>query len=767
MDDESRNELEENASNTEELENLLEASVPSQSSELPLTIGEHELGKVSPYWIPDNFTSNCMECNCKFTMIKRRHHCRACGRILCSKCCGMRASLEYLQNQEQRVCETCFQTLAKILMDELQNDEDSESSPRKRPNPNNPMEYCSTVPPPLQINSSGSQPPPSVMVPVGVLKREGSSRIKEPPKQVMFSDGIRPGGDLTELDGSEEHRNAFRKPGRVGKRGSIPPVMLPPIDPISQSFIVDKSLPPVYVNNKGETSYEENWSLSKIMENLKDPNLPPLQFAINRNLIARVKIVELDCCMKETCWVICSKGMGCVGQDEIIFILTLTEPDDDQIPKEIFLQLHYIYQEAAKGNTVNELGYWCVNESNFLDSKQHGGFLFIRPSFQCLNRIDLPPPPFLVGILIHKSEIPWARVFPLRLMLRLGAEFRYYPCPLVSVRFREPVYYEVGHTIIKLLADFQNLKYTIPSVRGLRIHMEANQTSILIPKNRYDQVVRALKNSNDPVLALAGCFSCEADAHLVCMQSKGTEITYSTQAININEKPRKVTGASFVVLNGALKTTSGVAAKTSIIEDGLMVQVPRDTMTSLRNKLRNMEDWSVKCGPIEGRNAEEVVKIIWCEDDKNFNVGVKSVIDNMALDGVPSIRVHSGKDFMGSTKLIRWTQVFIIKCEDGATSAKLGDPLEVNNLSESIARATCIALIKLLDLLAASGLTILAVRATMDQENVGYEAGSNGEKLAPIYMNSLDNELIPVLHKAGSINDSAAVLELVFHIMDQ
>ena len=54
--------------------------------------------------------------------------------------------------------------------------------------------------------------------------------------------------------------------------------------------------------------------------------------------------------MKETCWVICSKGMGCVGQDEIIFILTLTEPDDDQIPKEIFLQLHYIYQEAAKGN---------------------------------------------------------------------------------------------------------------------------------------------------------------------------------------------------------------------------------------------------------------------------------------------------------------------------------------------------------------------------------------------------------------------------------
>lgn len=52
-----------------------------------------------------------------------------------------------------------------------------------------------------------------------------------------------------------------------------------------------------------------------------------------------------------------------------------------------------------------------------------------------------------------------------------------------------------------------------------------------------------------------------------------------------------------------------------------MVQVPSDTMTALRNKLRNMEDWSVCCGPVEGRNVEETVRIIWCEDDRNFNIG--------------------------------------------------------------------------------------------------------------------------------------------------
>jgi len=43
----------------------------------------------------------------------------------------------------------------------------------KHPNPNNPMEYCSTVPPLQQVTDSKNQPLPSVLVPVSVLKREG------------------------------------------------------------------------------------------------------------------------------------------------------------------------------------------------------------------------------------------------------------------------------------------------------------------------------------------------------------------------------------------------------------------------------------------------------------------------------------------------------------------------------------------------------------------------------------------------------------------
>lgn len=43
---------------------------------------------------------------------------------------------------------------------------------------------------------------------------------------------------------------------------------------------------------------------------------------------------------------------------------------------------------------------------------------------------------------------------------------------------------------------------------------------------------------------------------------------------------------------------------------------------------------------------------------------MKSCIDGKALDGVPSIRVHNGTDYSGNSKIIRWTEVFILQVID-------------------------------------------------------------------------------------------------------
>lgn len=62
--------------------------------------------------------------------------------------------------------------------------------------------------------------------------------------------------------------------------------------------------------------------------------------------------------------------------------------------------------------------------SSFLGSEEHAGFLYIRPTLQSLQGLPLPNQPYLFGLLVHRAEVAWAKAFPLRLMLRLGAEYR-------------------------------------------------------------------------------------------------------------------------------------------------------------------------------------------------------------------------------------------------------------------------------------------------------------------------------------------------------
>ncbi|XP_015183485.1 PREDICTED: zinc finger FYVE domain-containing protein 9 isoform X2 [Polistes dominula] len=749
-------------------------------TESTLTESIKILGKEPPFWIPDSDASSCMLCDIKFTVLKRRHHCRACGKVLCSKCCNMKYRLEYQGNIHSRVCVACYQLLMKAENQHetsnwptncvnYGNNSDVNSPQGRPPNPNNPMEYCSTIPPLQQLAGGLPPPPPTVMVPVGVLKREGSTKQRsEGSKSVMFSD---------ELDSSWDLKPPYRKTGskRVSasdtssiSSGSKKQNLLP-LDPNTNSYIPQDPnlLPPTVTIHKGQISYHNVNDQDLLYRTLKNECEPPVMFAINKNLYAYVKITNLSCCVNRICWNVTSKGLACVGQDEIILLLE-TLPDETQIPKDLLMYINHIYIEATKGNTMTELSV-SIHQGggNLLGSREHAGFLFIRQTLQCLQKIVLPPSPFLVGLLIHRWETPWAKVFPLRLVLRLGAEYRYYPCPLVSVRFRDALYFEIGHTVMKVLADFRNFGYTLPGVRGLTIHLKNRTTDVMFPRNRYDQVIKGLNNSNDHVLAFASNFSITADSHLVCIQTNtGDESSYQTQAINIQNKPRTVTGASFIVINGALKSSMGLSAKSSIVEDGLMVEIMPEKMEALKAALKNMHDFSIGCGRQGATEPDETVNIKWVENDVQFNLGVKSPIDGQLMDGVPSIRVHNATDYRGTSRFIRWTEVFIIKSDDHPNGVH--DPMDINKLSESIARATCAALVKLLDLLATAGLTKIGVRTTIHPDNVGYEAGSEGAKLPPIYMNSLDNELIQILHKAAqSSQDTHTVLELIFYVLDE
>nr|XP_045007442.1 FYVE, RhoGEF and PH domain-containing protein 6 [Jaculus jaculus] len=72
------------------------------------------LGSKAPIWIPDTRATMCMICTSEFTLTWRRHHCRACGKIVCQACSSNKYGLDYLKKQPARVCEHCFQELQKL-----------------------------------------------------------------------------------------------------------------------------------------------------------------------------------------------------------------------------------------------------------------------------------------------------------------------------------------------------------------------------------------------------------------------------------------------------------------------------------------------------------------------------------------------------------------------------------------------------------------------------------------------------------------------------
>jgi len=733
------------------------------------------LGKVAPFWVPDSEASNCMICDAKFNLVKRRHHCRGCGHVLCSVCCSEKFALNYMEGKEGRVCKPCKNILERLAKAESSTDQSSTSDLlQQRPNPANPMEYCSTVPPYQQVADQGgaSSSTPSVMVPVGVLKKPDASNSGEQsePKNVMFSDGIRPGGDLTELDGQPESRKSSRRSGSrghkksrsrqngqsgAGNSSSRGPVAA---SDVAKSLIPNDGLP--YVSGVGPVENEE------LIQRFQNKDSVP--FTLNRNLRVYVKLVNYTP-VSEFVWNFKTQGMTAVGQDELA-ILLVKNPEEQIPPRDIFEHLQSLYEQAGRGSHISDMGYSVIlSGSQFLGSTDFGGFLFFRHTFQCLDDLDCPNSPFLFGVLITRWEMSWARVFPLRLLLRLGADSRYYPTPLWSWRDRTTVYKEIGQTIMQVLCDFRNFTYSLPIIRGMMIHMEDKLTTVLIPQNSYPQIQKALEMSNTPVLALGGNFSPSADSHLVAVQRDDDEPStnpmnnsdYETQAINIQNKERKVTGASFIVLSGALKTSSGLTAKSSIVDDGIMVQVSQDRMMSIRKSLNNMENIKIDCGPVGVDAPDETVHIKWVDGDHAVNAGIKSLIDDSPMDGIMSIRMSAGgTDYMNGDNLIRWTEVFLLPSKNSDRVADAEDPARA---AGHLARAICMALTPHLGKLKEADLSPLAVRVNLDPDSACYEAGSNGKVLPPNFMETLDNELVPIIHGQSATH---AAFEFVFHILD-
>ncbi|CAL8101719.1 unnamed protein product [Orchesella dallaii] len=82
-----------------------------------IAMGSHNQADIKKYWMPDSVSKECYECGERFTTFRRKHHCRICGQIFCSRCCSQEIPGKIIgYSGDLRVCIYC----CKIVLSYLQ-----------------------------------------------------------------------------------------------------------------------------------------------------------------------------------------------------------------------------------------------------------------------------------------------------------------------------------------------------------------------------------------------------------------------------------------------------------------------------------------------------------------------------------------------------------------------------------------------------------------------------------------------------------------------
>ncbi|KAJ3845538.1 hypothetical protein F5878DRAFT_599054 [Lentinula raphanica] len=106
--------------------------IPDDARSIKTTGSLHRSGSVSKvirrirgeglsrdYWMDDENAKECYDCKSMFTTWRRKHHCRICGQIFCSRCASnVIKGSRFGHDGRVRVCNLCLEKLANVDNDE-------------------------------------------------------------------------------------------------------------------------------------------------------------------------------------------------------------------------------------------------------------------------------------------------------------------------------------------------------------------------------------------------------------------------------------------------------------------------------------------------------------------------------------------------------------------------------------------------------------------------------------------------------------------------
>ncbi|CAF0880438.1 unnamed protein product [Brachionus calyciflorus] len=579
-------------------------------------------------------------------------------------------------------------------------------------------------------------------------------------KSVRFSDGLLPGQSLSF---NEEHKNQNE------------------------------------IFNASTISFDEAKAINQIDS---ETHNGCILYKLSGNLRVHVSLIKISPYGK--CWLYVTHGLCVNAQDELVFLLKNPSSELNEIPKQIIYHIMDIYEKSSKGHRISYMNHLLYNfdseklyrdllspnpknrvdstDNSLLGNKNNSGFLYFRPTKHHLDSIlknyrnYLPDQPYLIGYLIQKWEIPWVKLFPLRLFLRLGEQFNVYPCPVISDSNRKAVYGEIGHTIMSLLCDTRNFQYTIPQIDGVSIMTDEISTCISIPESQYDFVIKSLLTSNEYVFSFASLqFSDRFDSYLVAIENENLD-SYSSKKVTCCDVGK--TGVGFVVFNGAFKTTMTQNAKKTVIEDGVMIQIDIETLNKLKQALQSMNSFRIDCSKVK---PDHTVIVEWIKEDDYLNRNILSVVDGKSMEGIKSLRLANTMDYAYEDKILKWIEIYILKLDEEALADDSN--FNLNKFTEMISTATCMALNPLIDdlihiqnenLKEGNSETLnffkpfrIGLRIEINKDQVGYMLGMCKKQISESkILESLDNHLIQILHQINS-NSVNLMLELVFYIQEK
>lgn len=79
-------------------------------------LNDYKNTDLQKFWMPDSTARECYDCSHKFTAFRRKHHCRLCCQIFCSKCCSQIVPGKIIKcSGDLRVCTYCSKVVLSYL----------------------------------------------------------------------------------------------------------------------------------------------------------------------------------------------------------------------------------------------------------------------------------------------------------------------------------------------------------------------------------------------------------------------------------------------------------------------------------------------------------------------------------------------------------------------------------------------------------------------------------------------------------------------------